>query len=100
MSEQSLFIPLKRPYFEAFEARSKEYEYRRYGARWNERTCAVGKRVCLSLGYGRHRRLVGRILGFSVCDSKDCPEWLECYGEAEAQVAAIHIHIDGVLEFR
>lgn len=90
-----LFIPLKREYFEAFAEGRKVVEYRRYGARWNERTCRNGRPVVLSLGYGKHRRLRGEVTGF-VRYSK---EWLgigweECYpGVPTSEACGIHIAI-------
>lgn len=38
-TEKLIFIPLKREFFEAFENGMKTVEYRKYGPRWNERTC-------------------------------------------------------------
>ncbi len=61
-----LFIPLNRQYFEAFERGHKTTEYRLPGGRWNENTCAVGRPVTLSMGYGKARRLSGVVTGFSV----------------------------------
>lgn len=60
-----LFIPLRGEYFDAFAAGIKREELRRYGPRWNERTCRVGRRVVLSRGYGRHYRLIGEIVRFT-----------------------------------
>ena len=57
--DKPLFIPLKTEYFEAFESGEKEAEIRRYGARWNTDTCYAGRRVVLSCGYGKARRLKG-----------------------------------------
>lgn len=59
-----LFIPLKREYFNAFTSGEKTDELRRYGKRWNERTCAPGRLVILSLGYGKKNRLGGVIRRF------------------------------------
>lgn len=39
---KSLFVPLKKEYYEAFECGEKTVEYRAYGPRWNEKTCWVG----------------------------------------------------------
>jgi hypothetical protein len=63
--ERPLFIPLYRRYYEAFEAGTKTIEVRRYGPKWNEHTCRVGRPVTLSCGYGKHRRLPGVITAFS-----------------------------------
>lgn len=43
-----LFIPLKGEFYEAFADGSKTVEYRRYGPRWNERTCERGRPVVLT----------------------------------------------------
>lgn len=51
-----LFIPLKTEYFQAFADGSKREELRRYGPRWNERTCCVGRDVVLSKGYSKQAR--------------------------------------------
>jgi hypothetical protein len=58
-----LFIPLNGEYFDLFESGAKDTEFRKYGPRWNETTCWVGRLVTLSRGYSG-RRLVGRIVGF------------------------------------
>jgi hypothetical protein len=60
-----LFIPLRREWFDAFAAGIKTEEWRRHDARWNERTCAIGQEVILSLGYTR-ARLLGRVVSFDV----------------------------------
>jgi len=59
-----LFIPLKKEYFEAFERGEKKVEYRAYGARWNENVCVIGRPVVLSCGYGKARRLKGKVVSF------------------------------------
>lgn len=58
-----LFVPLKTQYYEAFANGTKTKEYR-YDARWNERTCAIGRPAVLSKGYGRYARLTGRVVSF------------------------------------
>lgn len=50
-----LFIPLRTQWFRAFEAGEKTVEYRAYGPRWNERTCAPGRSAVLSHGYSGAR---------------------------------------------
>ena len=75
-----LFIPLRTEYFEAFRAGTKDTEYRRYGERWNESTCPVGRPVVLSKGYGLYDRMTGVIAGFEARQN-DSPDWLACYGE-------------------
>ena len=60
--DRGLFIPLNREYYEDFRMGLKKTEYRKYGPRWNERTAYPGRRVTLSLGYGRAHRLFGTIV--------------------------------------
>lgn len=84
-----LFIPLMKRYFEAFEKGDKCVEFRPYGPRWNERTCALGRKVTLSLGYGKARRLQGRVTSFRTDDRHDTiPGWLECYGKHDRRLVA------------
>lgn len=63
-----LFIPLYREYFNAFADGSKKTEYRKYGPRWNEKTCFIGRPVLISLGYGKQKRLIGKIIAFRKVD--------------------------------
>lgn len=90
-----LFIPLKAEYFDAFDAGTKDTEYRNRGARWSKLNCAVGRCVTLSRGYGKQRRLSGVIVGFhyDTCPSK-LPGWVECYGEGAGDAACIKIKLD------
>jgi hypothetical protein len=87
-----LFIPLKREYFEAFASGAKTAEYRKYGARWNEKTCAPGRPVLLSCGYGKQRRLCGVITAFEI------KNWLEVEAARPiyvfpCMIACIHIEV-------
>lgn len=61
--DRPLFIPLRREWFDAFARGEKRHEWRRYGPRWNEATCPIGRPVVLALGYTRSR-LIGRIVSF------------------------------------
>jgi hypothetical protein len=89
-----LFIPLKREYFEAFRLGAKTEEYRPEGARWNARTCAVGRPVVLSLGYGKSHRLSGVITGYhSSAEPTLTPAWRDCYGERTGLAACIAIRV-------
>lgn len=93
--ERPLFVPLKRHYFEMFRRGEKAVEYRRHGPGWNERTCRIGRRVVLSLGYGRRYRLTGVIRSFEVIsDTSKLPGWIECYGAEGRAAAAIGIVLD------
>jgi hypothetical protein len=88
-----LFIPLKTEFFEAFENGTKDTEYRVYGPRWNEKTCALGRDVVLSHGYGTKRRLRGVVVGFDVSITPTWTDaWRKCYGdESKARAACIRI---------
>lgn len=76
-----LFLPLKGEFFDAFEAGTKDTEYRQRGARWNAETCVLGRPVILSRGYAKGRRLRGQIVGFHYDNLPGrLPGWLDCYG--------------------
>lgn len=93
--EKPLFIVLKREYYTDFVERRKTVEYRPYGGRWNKESCRVGRRVTLSMGYGKHHRTHGVITGFSV---EEFPEklkgWRECYGPDKGAAACIEIKLE------
>lgn len=90
-----LFIPLKRRWFEEFERGTKTFEFRTYGPRWNEETCAIGRRVTLSLGYGKHRRLHGVINAFYTNNTPQLiPGWSDCFGDKHFTAACIGIQLD------
>ena len=90
-----LFLPLKHEYFEAFERGEKTVEYRVYGTRWNERTCAVGRKVVLSHGYGTKRRLRGEVTHFEKSrEPLKTLAWLKCYGHRTGDCACITIKLD------
>ena len=95
MNEKPLFIPLKREFFEAFASGTKAEEYRLEGPRWNARTCAIGRPVVLSLGYGKARRLSGRVVGYrSSIEATQTEAWRNCYGDRQGRAACIRIEID------
>lgn len=90
--QKPLFIPLKKEYFEEFEAGTKTKEYRVYGPRWNERTCTPRREVTLSCGYGKHRRLKGRVKSFDIesvikCRAKD--DLFKIYGVRHTMIIAV-----------
>ena len=97
VGRSALFIPLRREWFEAFESGDKTIEYRPYGPRWNERTCRVGRRVTLSLGYGKRKRLHGTIVSFELSeDVTKTSAWLSCYvGKGYTHAAKIGVRVDG-----
>lgn len=90
-----LFIPLKSLYYDAFASGLKTVEYRPYGARWNERTCPIGRLVTLSKGYGKQHRLQGRVIGFrrSTMPTRS-RAWRDCYGERAGEAACIRIAVN------
>jgi hypothetical protein len=94
-AEKPLFIPLKGEFFDAFERGDKTTEYRPYGKRWNEVVCRIGRPVVLSRGYGKQRRMVGRITGFGTSwKVTQGADWQACYGNADLLAACIGIEVD------
>jgi len=93
-AEKPLFIPLKAKFFNAFERGEKDTEYRLRGGRWNGETCRIGRRVVLSCGYGKTRRLTGEIIGFSYDTAPGkMPGWVACYGSRAGDAACIRIRV-------
>ena len=93
--EKALFIPLMKCYFEEFEAGSKKVEVRKFGARWNYETCWVGRAVVLSCGYGKKRRLKGKIVSVWVTtDLKDLPDLSAIYSGPVGEIILIEIKLD------
>lgn len=93
--EKPLFIPLKREFFEAFKAGEKIEEFRPEGPRWNARTCRVGRRVVLSLGYGKRDRLSGRVAAYSARkEPTETDAWRTCYGDRGGLAACIQIELE------
>jgi hypothetical protein len=91
-----LFIPLKAEHYDDFEAGAKDRELRKYGARWNQKTCPVGREVILSRGYGRRERMRGIISGFEQACATLLPEphrskFASCYPDYEGWAAVIFI---------
>jgi hypothetical protein len=85
-------------FFDAFEDGSKDSEYRPFGPRWNVRTCAPGRRVVISRGYGKHRRRTGVIVGFHICHrpARVLLGWSEVYGFAANVAIVIKIKLDPI----
>lgn len=97
--QKALFIPLKTKFFEAFERGEKQAEMRLYGKRWNERNCRPGRPVTLSCGYGKHRRLYGRISDFAVktgqeLRSDEKVSVLDVFGRLDVEIAYISIDLN------
>lgn len=93
-----LFIPLCAEYFEAFAEGTKTSELRKFGPRWNERTCTVGRPVTLSRGYGRKNRLSGVVSSFSVVYGHNLPQLhmdalVKCGIEPDCAIAVIGIEV-------
>ncbi len=96
---RALFIPLKAEFFDAFESGAKTEELRRFGPRWNERTCIVGRAVTLSRGYGKAQRLTGRIWRFkkqhgSTFGSTYRASIERIYGTLDIDIACISIEVN------
>lgn len=72
-STKPLFVPLKTRYFRAFAAGTKTVEYRRWGARWNDASCFVGRPVVLSHGYSG-ARLTARVVRVRRVLAGDLPD--------------------------
>lgn len=95
MTAKTLSIALCRPHFEAFASGAKDTEYRRFGSKWNATTCYSGRRVVLSLGYGKSHRLRGVIVRFDVLPLDQVPAAVEIYGSRPGEhVACIGIKIE------
>lgn len=94
-----LFIPLNTEYFTAFACGKKTSEVRMYGPRWNESTCAIGRPVVLSKGYGKHDRLTGAIDSFTrvrgwKLKKADREVALKLFGNINVDYACIGISIN------
>jgi hypothetical protein len=89
--EKSLFVPLCTEWFEAFASGAKHEEWRRYGPRWNEKTCRVGRPVTLSHGYSG-ARLAGVVTSFRIERAKRAAVGI--YGK-DTRCAVIGIKVFG-----
>jgi hypothetical protein len=83
-------------YFNQFKAGTKGEELRLYGPRWNEKTCAIGRQVTLSKGYGKHERLRGVVTGFKKVSALTLSEEHQraialLYGSLDKPIAVISI---------
>ena len=97
--ETALFVPLVRQHFDDFKSGAKKEEFRSFGPRWNRTTCRIGRKVVLSLGYGKGNRLTGRVTSLRIGSRVTTvinarPEWKAIYGEARREVIAIGITLD------
>ncbi len=96
-SEKPVFIPLKTEYYNKFLSGDKTEELRAYGPRWNEKTCAVGRAVTLSKGYGKHSRMSGVIWRFkkqhgALFGSEYKESILNVFGTLDINIACISIN--------
>ena len=96
---KDLFIPLTGKFYDLFDAGLKRSELRLYGNRWNEKNCQVGRRVCLSRGYGKKDRMYGYISAFyrqrsDTFGSTYKAQIAEVYGEGVHWIARIDIVLD------
>ena len=89
--EKPLFVPLRTEWFEAFASGKKHEEWRRYGPRWNEKTCRVGRPVTLSHGYSG-ARLAGEVTFFRIERAKHAAA--EIFGK-DTRCAVIGIKLLG-----
>lgn len=76
--QKPLFIALKAEYYDKYERREKDTEYRAYGKRWNESTCEIGRKAILSKGYGKQARMSGIVMSAKVVPPT--PDFLKIYG--------------------
>ena len=93
-----LFIPLKREFFERFVSGEKRSELRLYGPRWNERTCFAGRKVTLSLGYGKQRRISAEVDVFLKRDARTFghnyqSDILKIFGTLDKPIAEIRLRL-------
>ena len=99
VASTALFIPLKSCYYDLFAEGTKTDELRKYGPRWNERTCQVGRAVTLSRGYGKKHRMSGTIGAFkkqhgSTFGSRYRKSIRELYGTEDIWIAVISIRMN------
>jgi hypothetical protein len=88
-----LFIPLKRKYYERFISGRKNHELRLEGKRWNSKTCFAGRKVVLSLGYGKYDRVEGVIRDTYTVENCGNIDFIELYGKGKtARVIAVGIY--------
>ena len=87
-----LFIPLKTRWFREFWARTKDVEYRVYGARWHEGTCVIGRKVTISHGYSGER-MHGTVAGFARIPLSRAPHAARQFFAGATHLAAIKIAI-------
>lgn len=87
MTVKPLFIPLTRRWFEAFARGDKTEEFRPEHPRWAEKHCWPGRPVVLSMGYGRQRRVLGRVTHWRRCGPDADPAIRQVYPDGDRFVA-------------
>lgn len=87
-----LFIPLKTRWFREFSEGRKTIEYRRYGPRWHEGTCVVGRAVIISHGYSGDR-IRGIIVDFERIYLHETPSVVQKLFVDSDFIAAISIEL-------
>jgi hypothetical protein len=92
--DKPLFIPLNGEYFDAFEAGTKNTEFRPYGPKWNEEVCYQGRQVIISYGYGKQRRRTGTITRFYTSwEPTQGEDWKKLYADKHKGKPAACIQI-------
>lgn len=90
-----LFMPLIAEHYDAFERGDKTEELRRYGKRWNEVNCFPGREIVLSCGFGKKRRLLGRIKAVKKVPAKMLAEHekaiIACCGSMDMDICVISV---------
>lgn len=82
-----LFVPLTTRWFRDFCDGRKTTEYRAFGPRWNDSTCAIGRAVTLSHGYSGDR-LSTRVRSFRVIPIERAPAAARELYEGRAKLIA------------
>lgn len=95
---KNLFVPLNTEYFQQFKAKQKKHELRKYGKRWNERTCVVGRQATLSHGYGKKNRLAARVIDFNVVSAAqltaaEAGAFFSIYKTLDCEIAKISLRL-------
>ena len=92
-----MLIVVRKVWFEELRGGAKRVEYRRYGRRFNERVCYIGRPVAFAYRYDRvSPRLTGVVTSFATVPVSEMPEMLEIYPDmaAHAPIAAIGVDLD------
>lgn len=93
--EKPLFLPLAAVHYDDFENGEKGHEFRLYGPRWNEQACRIGRKVTLSRGYGKHKRMTGVVTSFERIPFDQAPAVArEIFADRRGDIAKIGIKVD------